>query len=332
MQLPRLRVPILRKRRHFVAVETAPPLPDAAAAARLEEQYVAGELSLAEYEAALERLVRPPRVTRGSVEGAGTGSALRLRPIDDPPAPAARRALLGAFVLALGVIGGAALLAAPGTRSALAPFLAAPPAGQRPPAPPPQPPTRTILLRDDFTDPRRGVLPTASFDPENVVFSYDSDGYAVRIINPAWDRAASAHVLGQYRDAAITVDARLVGETPGRTVYVGCRYDPSRPGTYYRFVVDPARGTFRLSRWQDNRETLLVGPQPAPAIRREDAPNRLELSCVGASIAARVNGVQVAAVQDGSLASGRLLLGAGAYAGSPLGLEARFNDLVITQP
>lgn len=349
MRLPWLGEMVARGRRRYVPIkepaEVAPAVLDSAAAARLEARFVTGELSLAEYERALERLVRPsgaPRTTPQSAGGASTGGAVRLRPADAPGAPMMRRAVAVGLVLSLGAV----ILGTPARRSALITLVTgqeparagqtAPPVPPEPPnaqpADAPQPATATVLLQDDFTDPARGVLPRASTNPARTQFGYESDGYVVRVVNAEQVRTAQVNVVGRYGDAAIAVDARLVGETPGRYVLVACRDDPARLGTHYRFLVEPARGIFSLTRWEDNRETFLVGLQPARAIRRDNAPNRLELSCAGTTIAARVNGVQVASVEDGTLTAGRLLLGTGTYAGSQLAAEARFNDLVVSAP
>jgi len=54
--------------------------------------------------------------------------------------------------------------------------------------------------------------------------------------------------------------------------------------------------------------------------------NRIELTCVGATITASINGTQVAAVQDITYATGRHFIGV-----NGAGSTGRFDNLVVTQ-
>ena len=64
------------------------------------------------------------------------------------------------------------------------------------------------------------------------------------------------------------------------------------------------------------------------------APNRLELSCRGTTLTARINGETVAMVSHNTFAEGRLWIGAGEQGAAPdaaPGPVARFSNLVIRQ-
>jgi hypothetical protein len=95
--------------------------------------------------------------------------------------------------------------------------------------------------------------------------------------------------------------------------------------------VAPARGTFQLNRWDKSKGTTLAA-QTSSAIRLGNQPNRVELTCAGTTITARINGAMVATVQDGTYRNGELMLLSGSFteAGS-FPVDARFDGLVVTQ-
>ncbi len=153
-----------------------------------------------------------------------------------------------------------------------------------------------------------------------------------RVSRPAKTRPRrSVAVPGDYTNATIAVDARLVGAIDGRTVSVGCRFRTDATGNYgYRLRVEPGTGLFRLVREDGTRDTLLVNLRRSTAINRGLAVNRLELTCSGTTITGSINGVQVVNMQDSTYSSGPLTLGVGARM-SGLTSEARFDNLVVIQ-
>jgi len=91
----------------------------------------------------------------------------------------------------------------------------------------------------------------------------------------------------------------------------------------YRLMVDSARRWFRLVRMDRGANVPLVDWTPSAAIATGTAPNLMELSCIGDTIAARINGAEVASVHDATYTQGKSWLGFSSI--GRLG-EARFAD------
>lgn len=182
-------------------------------------------------------------------------------------------------------------------------------------------------LADNFDDPVSGVLPTSSDRPSAYVRGYVAGEYQVQIVDPAFDPVAAAFIPGIYTNASIAVDARLVGASTSRRLSVSCRRQPDADSAY-RLTVSPDTGRFLLSRRDTGTRVDLVSWQSSPAIRRGNQTNRLELICVGTTISAKINGIELASVQDGTYQLGRMWIGVAATNATA---DARFNDLVVTR-
>jgi hypothetical protein len=160
---------------------------------------------------------------------------------------------------------------------------------------------------------------------------YVNGEYLIRKIDPGVDISPVSMLPGEYADAVLAVDARLVGPADGRTVSLACRGSEDFASDY-RLTVQPATGQFELVRWDAGRDRPLQNWQPSDAIRRGNDVNRLELSCAGSTIAARINGVPVIAVQDATYLGGRLWISCDDLEGLDVTVEARFDNLIVTQP
>lgn len=184
-----------------------------------------------------------------------------------------------------------------------------------------------VLLADDFADAAAGMLPRLPRDPSQTRRGYQGGEYLLEALVPRI--APYVRVPGMYGGASIAVDARLVGETDGRVVLLGCR-ENTAGDRQYALLVDPGAGEFAL--WRDDGPGShdLVRRAPSAALRRGHEVNRLELSCRGGTITVRINGTQVASVQDRTYGEGRLWI-----AVSPVGdigtVAARLDNLVVTQ-
>jgi hypothetical protein len=112
---------------------------------------------------------------------------------------------------------------------------------------------------------------------------------------------------------------------------VGCRltFKAGQLSGYYVLGVAPALGGFGLERHQVDRAVQLVPFQQSAAIHRGGVSNRLELTCVQSTLTARINGIEVASVQDSTYDSGPVVLATG-RSGS-IGVEARFDNLVVRE-
>jgi hypothetical protein len=98
----------------------------------------------------------------------------------------------------------------------------------------------------------------------------------------------------------------------------------------YQFALDAERGTYLLDRWDSGRLTTLENGS-VPVARRGGQPNRIELTCAGATIAVSVNGVRIATVEDGSHQAGLFWIGLESDPARRQGVEARFDNLVVIQ-
>ena len=186
-----------------------------------------------------------------------------------------------------------------------------------------------VVLTDTFDNPKNGVLPS-TFSGQFVA-TYEDGEFMVRIVDPQLG-IGIVRVPGVFGDATLAVTARLVGEALGRYIIINCRQSDQG---YCRLSVDPQAGTFRLSRWDrrggDATATTLLN-RSSSAIHRGTQANRLEMSCIGSTISARINGTTVGSVEDAMPAEGEFRLGAGSYEEASMAVEARLDDLVITRP
>ena len=185
-----------------------------------------------------------------------------------------------------------------------------------------------VLLTDSFDNPAAGRLSSQSDSPA-VEQGYISGEYQVRL-------SASAKPLlavganSVFADLQVAVDARLAEGTEGRSIGVACRMNP-KDGTaqFYALLMVPATGRFALSNFDGYRWVHLVPFQFSEAVRRGNASNHLELTCVGSPIMARINGTEVASAQDGTYDSGYVAVVVERDEGIPL--EARFDNLIVRE-
>jgi hypothetical protein len=136
---------------------------------------------------------------------------------------------------------------------------------------------------------------------------------------------------GTFDDSVLAVDARLIEAADNRFVALGCRDQGSASGGY-QVRVFPSSGQVQLMRIEGGVGTVLEGPVSVDSIKRGDEVNHVELVCVGPSISARINGAEVAPVQDTLYTSGASSIGAGANAGGAQTVEAHFKNLAATRP
>ncbi len=95
----------------------------------------------------------------------------------------------------------------------------------------------------------------------------------------------------------------------------------------YGFLISPDDGSFVLAKL-DARNSVTLVTQSSSAIRRGNATNRIELSCVADTISASINGTQVASVRDSAHKEGAFGLALSARTRTA---DARFDNLVLTR-
>jgi hypothetical protein len=185
-----------------------------------------------------------------------------------------------------------------------------------------------VVLTDSFDNPAAGRLSSQSNDPA-VDQGYVGGEYLLRL-SPSARPLRVVGASSAFADLRVSVDARLAEGTEERWVGVACRMNP-RNGTaqFYALLTVPATGQFALSNFDGYRWIHLVPFQSSAVVRRGNASNHLELTCVGSTIRARINGAEVASVQDGTYASGYVAVVV--YRDEGLPLEARFDNLIVRE-
>jgi hypothetical protein len=189
-----------------------------------------------------------------------------------------------------------------------------------------------VLYSNNFTS-EAALTAISSNDPQLFPLAI-ADG-ELRIQRPAIgvDRVAAAIPRGSYTDTVIVVDARMTGELPERFYSIACR-STADASNQYRFEVDPNQTRFRLTRILMGSDSPFMGGWvSSPAIKSGREVNQLELRCVGSTLAASVNGTQVASVDDQLLTNGVIRIGVGTPSTVlNAAAEARFDNLVVFAP
>jgi photosystem II stability/assembly factor-like uncharacterized protein len=183
-----------------------------------------------------------------------------------------------------------------------------------------------VLFAEEFEDPNVTLMPEASPNASRFVLGYSEGEYILRRTESALAGTTEVPVPGEYGNAAIAVEVRIVGTAaPPRYVRLTCR---GRPGeeSEYRLLVQPGNRQFRLERRDRGIPVPLVDWRASNAVRANNERNQLELACVGDMISATINGELVASVRDATYASGRVEIGV--FAPSQ-GLDARFDNLYV---
>ena len=183
-----------------------------------------------------------------------------------------------------------------------------------------------VRLTDSFDNPAAGRLSSQSDDPA-AEQGYIAGEYQVRLSSSAKPfRAVAANSV--FANLQVAVDARLAEDPDARWVGIACRLTP-KDGTaqFYALLTVPATGHFALSNFDGYRWVHLVPFQFSEAVRRGNASNHLELTCVGSSIIARINGTEVASALDRTYDSGYVAVVLGRDQAIPA--EARFDNLIV---
>jgi hypothetical protein len=183
-----------------------------------------------------------------------------------------------------------------------------------------------VLFSEEFEDPNVTLMPEISPNPSRFVVGYSEGEYLMRRNEAALAGTTEIPVPGEYGDAAIAVEVRIVGSAAApRYVRLTCR---GRPGeeSEYRLLVQPGSRQIRIERRDRGMPVPLVDWRTSNAIRPNTERNLLELACVGDVISATINGEPVASARDGTYTSGRMELGV--FAPS-LTIDARFDNLYV---
>jgi serine/threonine-protein kinase len=203
----------------------------------------------------------------------------------------------------------------------------APVAGPAPTAPAPASATgsRTENFNAGFNPLRTGSPPGATFDVQGqaLVLRNNSQGYYAHAF------------VGEFRNSRAAVDILWTGtgtsDDKGGGVGLACRRPGDASSTDYRIEVNPATSQFRLIKLKDAVSfsgiglTTFVHWTPLPLRWEANASHRLELSCNGSQIEAKLDGLILGQATDAELVSGQVtLFGQGI-------VEVAFDNLVVTE-
>lgn len=164
-----------------------------------------------------------------------------------------------------------------------------------------------VLLADDFSDPGSGSFQKSSPEPDVYQRGYVDGEYQLANFVEEPGRIAIARPPGVFADLTIAVDARLAGDTAGRTILLSCR-ENQQPDSAYRTVVDPDRRSVVIRRRVQGSTTSLA-QRSSDAILPGEASNHIELTCVGDALTVTVNGTEIVSVHDGTFTQGEISLG-----------------------
>jgi len=176
-----------------------------------------------------------------------------------------------------------------------------------------------------------GVYNTAHYSA-----SYAKGWYDIDIPDRHWLQKTGGLIVpinvNPRAGSAVVVDTKLLSAASNRYVDLKCRWNPTT-NSGYGLYVEPGttgNGQVYLDRATNGRNTELSGQQDSKAVYPGGKWNRIALSCVGNTVSAWVNGINVAIVHDGTYKSGALELGTGIYGNAP-NVEALFADLIVSK-
>ena len=184
-----------------------------------------------------------------------------------------------------------------------------------------------LLYQDTFDDPSADAAANWSAKPGSLRdVGYKDGSLVIRALRK--DELVWSQLQQPFGDATVAVDAWAADGGGGGSAYgVACRAQSTPEQGGYAFFL---RGDGSYAIVKD------IGAQPIPetawspsdAILSGDSPNRIEATCSGASMALRVNGQDLATLEDDAFTEGTLALLAVRYGGAPV--EVRFDNLEVT--
>ena len=187
----------------------------------------------------------------------------------------------------------------------------------------------TVLRSDALTDPRSGILPRASTNPD-AEYGYIGGEYQVATTNPSAG-GTGVPVPGTYTDTSVEVDARLAGDPTNQSIDLYCRGGQGSGGVdEYRMAYYPWISSVVLQRIDAGAQFGLAGPARGGPPIAEGQTYHLLLACAGDAISGSINGAEVLWVRDATYRAGWTALGTSTLL-TPGTSDARFRNLVIKQ-
>lgn len=193
-----------------------------------------------------------------------------------------------------------------------------------------------VLFSDDFSNTSGGW---DIVDVEYKTTDYDGNGAFRFWVNRAQLDIWSVPHQNFSKDMIVEVDATKIGGPNVNDFGVTCRYskveqsDGSFLYNFYFFLIS-SDGKATIAVMNDNEQAYLTESgvmEPASAVNRGDATNRIRAECIGNSLSLYVNGDLVASVSDNTHSGGG---DAGLIAGTfdELGTEILFDNFAVSRP
>ena len=163
--------------------------------------------------------------------------------------------------------------------------------------------------------------------------------YAIRLTEPG-GAPARVDLPGTYLTASISVDARLIGETEGAVIIVGCRVDP-KYHEEVRLILDPSGKRFRLSWWVNGQEKHPGKWERHADVNLDNETNRIRMRCGREIVGAFNDGPTIIDTpewipdspegidRESFRPEGGIWIGVGAIGEASTPVEARFDNLVV---
>jgi hypothetical protein len=183
----------------------------------------------------------------------------------------------------------------------------------------------SLLFQDDFSDPASG------WDRQELPGSgvMDYNEAALRILVSAQNQMLWTGPGLEFVDVRVDVQATRLSGPEDNLFGIVCRAVDHQ--NFY-FLVISSDGYYGIGKVKDGVQALLTDDQllPHQGIMQGKAINHLQAECTGSQLSLTVNGVELAALEDGEFASGEVGLLAGTF--STPGADVRFDNFSVSQP
>jgi hypothetical protein len=155
---------------------------------------------------------------------------------------------------------------------------------------------------------------------------YDGGGYRLLVNSLNTNFWSTPHK--NFTDVRLEVDAGKLGGPDENRIGLICRYT----GTDYYFFIVTSDGFYGIGLFSGGQAALLGQSemQASNNIKTGLAVNHIRADCLGNTLTFYINGLQVASVQDATLASGDVGLLAGTF--SQPGADVIFDNFVVLKP
>lgn len=219
--------------------------------------------------------------------------------------------------------GGLARLPTAGTRPTTPPKPTTKPrptAAPKPTAVPTPSSQGSVLIEDDFDNPKSSELTEETSD--NATYTFADGAYAITVKTPKYIVWSSYD--GNHGDVDIQVDSTLDNGPLDSAAGVLFRYQDDDNFYYYRVSSD---GSYNLTLYKSGERQVLVDWTEAPEIKGRRQVNHLGVEAVGDHIRLFVNDTLLAEVSDDTFAKGQIALAVSTF--DEGGATFKFDNLVV---